>query len=249
MAESSPACDQTTAGGGNPVVVPVVVSDSKLTLIKQGAEARIYRSTFMGKNSVVKERFKKSYRHPKLDAKLSQKRTGLEVRTIAKCRKAGICTPVVYFVDNKTHSIHMEFIEDSLTVREYIQELQNSGTAEDDPRLVSLASKIGQTLATMHSVDIMHGDLTTSNMMLRQPYEESRLIMIDFGLSQTSPLCEDKGVDLYVLERAFLSSHPKTEKLFQRVLDAYAESYKKSGEVLKKLEEVRQRGRKRVMVG
>nr|XP_054763658.1 EKC/KEOPS complex subunit Tp53rkb-like [Lytechinus pictus] len=224
-------------------------ASSKLSLLKQGAEARIYKSTFMGRSSIVKQRFKKAYRHPKLDAKLSQKRTGQEVRTIVKCRKAGITTPVVYFVDNETHSIHMEYIEDSLTVREYIQQIQSSGASIDDERLVSLASKIGATLASMHSVDVIHGDLTTSNMLLRQPYEESHLIMIDFGLSQISHLWEDKGVDLYVLERAFLSSHPNTEELFKRVLDVYTENYKKSGDVMKKLEEVRQRGRKRVMVG
>ncbi|XP_054763658.2 EKC/KEOPS complex subunit Tp53rkb-like [Lytechinus pictus] len=224
-------------------------ASSKLSLLKQGAEARIYKSTFMGRSSIVKQRFKKAYRHPKLDAKLSHKRTGQEVRTIVKCRKAGITTPVVYFFDNETHSIHMEYVEDSLTVREYIQQIQSSGASIDDERLVSLASKIGATLASMHSVDVIHGDLTTSNMLLRQPYEESHLIMIDFGLSQISHLWEDKGVDLYVLERAFLSSHPNTEELFKRVLDVYTENYKKSGDVMKKLEEVRQRGRKRVMVG
>ncbi|XP_072169755.1 EKC/KEOPS complex subunit Tp53rkb-like [Diadema setosum] len=226
-----------------------MASSDGAKLIKQGAEARIYHTTFMGKGSIVKERFKKTYRHPTLDAKLSQKRTGQEVRTIMKCRKAGIATPVVYFVDTKQHSIHMEYVEDSQTVREYIQQLQKSGATEEDERLLSLASKMGKTVAAMHAVDVVHGDLTTSNMLLRQPYEDSALVMIDFGLSQTSHLWEDKGVDLYVLERALLSTHPNTEKLFQAILDAYTKNYKKSSEVMKKLEEVRQRGRKRVMVG
>ena len=162
---------------------------------------------------------------------------------------AGISTPVVYFVDNKAHTIHMEFIEGSLTVREYIQHVQSLGAENDDPRLTSLATKIGEILAKMHAIDVVHGDLTTSNMLVQRPYEESRLILIDFGLSQISHLFEDKGVDLYVLERAFLSTHPNTEKLFTTVLDVYAQHYKKSADVLKKLEEVRQRGRKRVMVG
>ena len=75
------------------------------------------------------------------------------------CWFPGITTPVVYFVDNETHSIHMEYIEDSLTVREYIQQIQNSGASNDDERLVSLTTKIGTTLASMHSVDIIHGGL------------------------------------------------------------------------------------------
>ena len=62
---------------------------SDWTLLKQGAEARIYRSSFLGHHSIIKERFKKSYRHPKLDAKLTQKRTSQEVRTIMRCRQAG----------------------------------------------------------------------------------------------------------------------------------------------------------------
>ena len=41
--------------------------------------------------------------------------------------------------------------------------------------------------------------------------------MIDFGLSFQEGVAEDKGVDLYVLERAFLSTHPNTEKLFAEV--------------------------------
>ena len=156
---------------------------------------------------------------------------------------------MVYFVDSKGHAIHMEFIEEAVTVQEYIHQVQAGDVEEDDPRLVALATKVGKTLAAMHAVDVVHGDLTTCNMLLRQPYEESGLVLIDFGLSQISHLQEDKGVDLYVLERAFLSSHPNTEKLFAKILDVYAQHYKKSADVLKKLEEVRQRGRKRVMLG
>ncbi|KAG8909222.1 serine/threonine-protein kinase bud32 [Tulasnella sp. 408] len=77
----------------------------------------------------------------------------------------------------------------------------------------------------MHAVDIIHGDLTTSNMMLRKSSgtDEIELVLIDFGLSYQSALVEDKAVDLYVLERAFASTHPESEPLFATVLDTYAE--------------------------
>lgn len=103
----------------------------------------------------------------------------------------------------------------------------------------------------MHDEDVIHGDLTTSNMLLRRSPEdgESDLILIDFGLSYISALPEDKGVDLYVLEKAFLSTHPNTEALFEKLLKSYAASSKKSSAVIKKLDEVRLRGRKRSMVG
>lgn len=73
--------------------------------------------------------------------------------------------------------------------------------------------------------------------------------MIDFGLSFHSTLSEDKAVDLYVLERAFLSSHPNSEALFALILETYAQSHPRAAGVLKRLEEVRLRGRKRDMIG
>ena len=84
--------------------------------------------------------------------------------------------------------------------------------------------------------------------MIYDPNERS-LTLIDFGLSFVSGLAEDKAVDLYVLERAFLSTHPNTEQLFQALLDSYSSSSKNSATVIAKLDEVRMRGRKRTMVG
>lgn len=127
---------------------------------------------------------------------------------------------------------------------------------------------IGVIIAEMHLVDIIHGDLTTSNMMLRrlQPSpEQSSLaeivgyrfalvylsdrtaqqltwsifpmglqVLIDFGLSFQSTLVEDKAVDLYVLERAFASTHPDSEPMFEGVLNAYAERSGKAWEGVKR---------------
>ena len=108
----------------------------------------------------------------------------------------------------------------------------------------------------MHKADIIHGDLTTSNMILQSPSPSSQesnpptLVLIDFGLCSTSALAEDKSVDLYVLERAFSSTHPDSEPLFAQVLQAYGtETGAKWPSILKRLEEVRLRGRKRSMVG
>lgn len=62
---------------------------SKAELVKQGAEARVYRAQFLGKPTIVKERFPKRYRHPVLDEKLTHRRTVQEVRSILRCRRAG----------------------------------------------------------------------------------------------------------------------------------------------------------------
>lgn len=160
---------------------------------------------------------------------------------------AGIAAPVVFFVDYASNCLYMEEIEDSVTVRDYIQSTMET---EKDPQcLLGLARRIGQVLARMHDEDLIHGDLTTSNMLLKQPLEQLHIVLIDFGLSFVSGLPEDKGVDLYVLEKAFLSTHPHTETVFEAFLKSYGTSSKKSSPVLKKLDEVRLRGRKRSMVG
>ena len=217
---------------------------SSCELIKQGAEARVYRGRFQDKPVIVKERFPKTYRLPALDQKLSQRRMNQEVRSMARCRKHGIRVPEVYRTDTQKRLIYMEDISDGVTLKEHLQLV---GGPESDASRTALMEHIGQILAKMHDFDIIHGDLTTSNMIYDR--ETNNLTLIDFGLSFVSGLAEDKGVDLYVLERAFLSTHPNTEELFQRLLDSYSRGLTNSKSVIQKLDEVRLRGRKRNMVG
>eukprot|EP01117_Protostelium_nocturnum_P015860 TRINITY_DN6187_c0_g1_i3.p1 TRINITY_DN6187_c0_g1~~TRINITY_DN6187_c0_g1_i3.p1 ORF type:complete len:113 (-),score=45.05 TRINITY_DN6187_c0_g1_i3:177-515(-) len=112
-----------------------------------------------------------------------------------------------------------------------------------------MSDKVGELLSILHNTaGMIHGDLTTSNIIIQEG--TGKLVLIDFGLGSVSSLAEDKAVDLYVLERAFISTHPNTEHLFQRILDSYKNTSKKAGEVvLKKLDEVQQRGRKKLAFG
>ncbi|XP_062608871.1 EKC/KEOPS complex subunit TP53RK-like [Saccostrea cucullata] len=222
-----------------------------MELWKQGAEAKIYKTNFYGKPCIVKERFVKSYRHPSLDKSLTAHRVKSEVRAMLRCRMNGILTPTVYFVNMDTSSIYMEEIQDSVTVKDYIKRVQSSKNPTEALEILTpLAQTIGSTLGIMHKQNIVHGDLTTSNMLLRGEPSDNKLCLIDFGLSFFENLSEDKGVDLYVLERALLSTHPNTEQLFDVILQAYCRSNDTgSKEVTAKLEEVRMRGRKRTMVG
>lgn len=145
----------------------------------------------------------------------------------------------------------MEEIIDSQTIREYIQRIQaNENKDRVNDYLRPLGQKIGKILGIMHSNNIVHGDLTTSNMLLRGSPDSLDIVMIDFGLSHFENFAEEKGVDLYVLERAILSTHPNTDDFFQAIIDSYKNSNKKGAvEVIAKLDEVRLRGRKRTMVG
>ena len=222
-----------------------------MELLRQGAEARVFRTTYLGKPTIIKERFKKKYRHPVLDQELTHRRQLQECRSMLRCRKAGIRTPVIYLNDSQSHSIYMEEIMESLSVRDFISGALESKSSDSRLILENLGKEMGRLIATMHECGVIHGDLTTSNILRQAIDGESSLILIDFGLSFVSSLAEDKGVDLYVLERAFLSTHPNTEDIFQLLIESYiANSNEKIAKsVIQKLDEVRQRGRKRVMIG
>ncbi|KAJ2803740.1 TP53 regulating kinase [Coemansia guatemalensis] len=205
-------------------------------LIRQGAEARVYKTTIDGRTAIAKQRFSKKYRHPELDKKLTRGRLNQEARSLKRCKEHGICAPDVIRVDKESATLYIEFISGP-TLKEWI-----SGST-DEHEQGELMDVVGQILHRMHSHNIIHGDLTTSNMIIND-----EPVLIDFGLSQISPSAEDKAVDLYVLERAFISTHPDSETLFARVLEAYRRD-DAADAVLRRLEAVRQRGRKRDMTG
>lgn len=214
------------------------------SLVKQGAEARVYSTDFLGKPAIVKERFVKTYRVAALDEKLTHRRMGQEVRSMARCRRHGVRAPAVYHLDLEARVIYMERITEGVLVKDYVAGLD---AEKDSAAVAHLMQVTGAVLAKMHNIDVIHGDLTTSNMVYDRATD--RLTLIDFGLSFASGLAEDKGVDLYVLERAFLSTHPGSEEHFKLLLSSYAKKSKHATAVVRKLDEVRLRGRKRTMVG
>ena len=132
---------------------------------------------------------------------------------MARAYKSGINCPVVYFVDPKEGTIIMEHINGptSKTV------IMNKSLP-----LKNVAEQIGKVVASCHASDLIHGDLTTSNILFSQDLSEA--VLIDFGLAQVSAMTEDKAVDLYVLERAISSTHPEASELFSLILEAYADN-------------------------
>jgi len=226
-------------------------------LLRQGAEAKIYTGTFLGQKSIVKERFSKKYRHPQLDERLTKERLKGEIRSLMRCKIANIRTPTIYFVDMNNGLFVMEYLDSATTCREYIDSLlKNSNFDETRSKLTNLSMKIGQILGQMHKNNVIHGDLTTSNMMVQKETDNGgyKICLIDFGLGFAEGSPEDKGVDLYVLERALISTHPNTEFMFDAVINSYkkemkAERKTECDEIIRKFEDIRMRGRKRTMVG
>lgn len=127
----------------------------------------------------------------------------------------------------------------------WLQVLRGSDAAQE--RVDSIMNQIGRSVAHLHDGGLVHGDLTTSNMLMR--HADDKLVLIDFGLAYNSTNPEDKAVDLYVMERAFTSAHSEREGLFKVVLQAYKDASKQHCPVFNRFAEVRMRGRKRTMVG
>lgn len=130
-------------------------------------------------------------------------------------------------------------------IRTTMQALLTSDCTEE--HCSTLMQQVGKAVAKMHDGGLIHGDLTTSNIMLRTG--DAQVIFIDFGLAYFSTVPEDKGVDLYVLERALSSTHADKPRLFHLIMDAYKASSSQYSATFNRFAEVRQRGRKRSMVG
>lgn len=243
----------------HPLKLPQVLtfpSSSAPSLVTQGAEGRLYKTTYLLPDlpCALKYRPSKPYRHPILDARLTKARILAEARVLVRCRRDGLPVPAVYCVDEAAGWLMMEWI-DGAPVRQSINEWLARNLDGNMTPLLHLLHLMGEAVAKLHRTGIIHGDLTTSNMMLRpRPHEPNialggTVYLIDFGLATQGSSDEDRAVDLYVLERAFGSTHPRAEHLFSNVLDAYAHTFPQAGPVLRKLEDVRLRGRKRSMLG
>jgi TP53 regulating kinase-like protein len=252
---------------------------TSLELITQGAEALLYRTTFLTPSTSIalKHRPRKSYRHPTLDARLTKQRILAEARVLVRCRREGVRVPAVMAMDWEAGWLGMEWIP-GRTVRACLDGvLKGCETVEEveaKQGVWGLMGKVGRAVGRMHEVGVVHGDLTTSNLMLREeevastptpastearpevevkssPEENlnGEIVIIDFGLAVQTVQDEDRAVDLYVLERAFGSTHPQAEGLFKEVLKVYGESFKGAKTVLRRLDDVRLRGRKKSMIG
>lgn len=196
-----------------------------------GAEARLDSAVWMDREVVFKQRVVKGYRHPVLDRSLQTFRIKNEVRLMLEARKAGIPVPVIYSVDLAENRIVMEEIP-GMRVKDALENMP-----EDRARDVCL--KIGEIAGKLHANDIVHGDLTTSNMLL----DGDRIVVIDFSLGSKSSELEDKGVDMHLLEEAFHSAHYRRSELYEAVKDSYVKTYPGGAEVLKKVKEIEKRGR------
>ena len=193
-----------------------------MKLISQGAEAKI----FLDKN-IIKERIKKLYRITEIDEKLRGFRTRREAKILKKLEAINFPSPRLINTD-EAEKIEIEFLDG--------EALKN---VLEKKNYLKLSEEIGRKVAILHNNEIIHADLTTSNMIFKE-----EIYFIDFGLSFFSHKIEDMAVDLHLLKEALESKHYKiSEEAFEKVLEGYKKESLKGVEVLKRLETVEKRGR------
>lgn len=203
-----------------------------MKLIKQGAEAKLFLGEQEGQRVVVKHRIKKGYRIRQIDEKIRSTRTSRESNLLSESRRSGVPTPQIFEVDKKGHKIIMEYV-DGIRIKELLREC-------DEIVAKRICLDIGKSIGKLHARGIIHGDLTTSNMILK----DERIYFIDFGLGFFSKKIEDQGTDLKLLREALKSTHFEIlETCWKSILNGYEKEYKGADKVLEKVGEIERRAR------
>ena len=205
------------------------------TLFKKGAEASLYLADWHERKVIVKVRIPKKYRPEALDMQIRSYRTVHEPQLMHEAKQAGVATPLIYMVNVPQSAIIMEYVEG-----QQVKQLLN-GAGKHERR--SLCVRIGESAARLHQHGLIHGDLTTSNMILTP---EGKLFFLDFGLGEKNSELEAQGVDLHLLKRALQSTHFQFwEECFQGVLSGYTSilGIERAEKVYEKIREIEKRGR------
>ncbi len=204
-------------------------------LIKTGAEAILYEARWHSRRVTMKKRLPKKYRLQELDAEIRATRTIRESQLICEAKRAGVPTPLLYFVDVVNAVIIMEFVQGK-QVKQLLGEVPEQSRQD-------ICTEIGESVGRLHGWGIIHGDLTTSNMILDP---ENKIVFVDFGLGEKSTDTESQGVDLHLMKRSLESTHFRfAEECFLNVIEGYSRivGSKTAKKIHGKIEEIENRGR------
>ena len=200
---------------------------------KWGAEAVLTKTEWSGYKAIKKIRLPKKYRIEPLDKELRKSRTLIESKLLIAAKRYGIHTPYIFDLDIPNTTIVMEDIEGSL-----VKDILDSDI--DLKEKLTVSRKIGYQVGILHNNEIIHGDLTTSNVI----EDKGEVIFIDFGLGKFSKAVEDKAVDILLMKKCFISTHTANSKeLFFAFQEGYRESLSNSKSVFKRAIKVEARGR------
>lgn len=203
-------------------------------LIARGAESIILKVERWNQPFVLKWRQSKPYLLADIDIQLRKTRTSRECKMLSVARSLGVRTPAIYAIDMNDFTILMDYI-DGTQLKQVVNELSEN-------QLGKFCTEFGQSIAMLHRGDVVHGDPTTSNVLIDS---RSRLWLVDFGLSEMNATVEMKGVDLHLIHRALETTHWDLQEF---MLDATINGYsqimgKDSDDILTRMKEIRERGR------
>ena len=198
--------------------------------IAQGAEAVIFLNS---KGNIVKDRIKKGYRISEIDEKIRTRRTKSEAKILEKAGKI-IRVPKMLKVNESQKEVIIEFIQGK-KLSQYLDSFKPLQQKQ-------IMEEIGISTAKLHNEGIIHGDLTTSNMIYAE--KEKKVYFIDFGLAFISSRYEDMAVDIHLLKQALEAKHFKNwQTLFKEFEKGYSKESKHEKEIFERLKKVESRGR------
>lgn len=198
-----------------------------MKVLFQGAEASVFETSLFGEKCVLKKRENKSYRAKQLDEKIIAERTRQECQLLSKAKTAGIRIPAILFADKKKGEIFLENI-----IGKKVKDL---GAKE----LEKNCGLIGKNIARLHDAGIIHGDLTTANMVL----QKGKLVLLDFGLGYFSDKVEDKATDLLVLKRTLSAGHQKAKNAWKKTIKSYITNSVLGRQIIDHIIEIEKRAR------
>jgi len=178
-------------------------------ILNKGAEATISKGIFFDFPVIIKTRNEKKYRNSKIDLRLRKERSIQEARILLYLSEQDFNTPKVYDFDKSNFTLIMEFI-DGKTLKHCFEDIKSE----------VIFKELGIQIAKLHNLNIIHGDLSTSNIIIKS----NNTYLIDFGLSYFSTNIEDKATDILVLKHILQSSHPI---YFEKSFNYFMSSYKK----------------------
>jgi Kae1-associated kinase Bud32 len=212
-------------------------------VLRKGAEAVLVKGEWLGGEALYKVRMRKQYRIPEIDDRIRAERTVNEARIIAALLEAGIPVPGLLDVHLKDATIVMEFIHGA-RLKDIVAPLRG--------KLAGIFTRIGAGVARMHDLDVIHGDLTTSNIIYESALDSDEIAFrfIDFGLARHTASVEDKSVDIHLFKRVITSTHAGDyEFMFPPFLEGYKAHLDQQGrsadfkKIVRRLEQIETRGR------
>ena len=203
-------------------------------ILAVGAESIIFKIKQGEHYFLLKHRPKKPYLLDVIDESIRKLRTNRECKMITIARKLGIATPAIYALDKKKHTLLMDYIEG--------KQLKEIVDIIPEKTLEMMCKKFGSLIALLHQGNVIHGDPTTSNVIVDN---QSQLWLVDFGLSEMNATIEMKGVDLHLIRRAFETTHWNFQKIMlESTLEGYTDIMGEDAkDILSRMLKIRERGR------